>query len=1322
MEPVLDLCVDITAVSSEDPAHLQAQTSVYCEALNLRHDGEAFSYPLSQSEQNDLHWYLEEYWKWPYAGFAFRGAEVEHLLPELGQRLYQAVFGEGPAREIMQQWRSTTTSDHQVSIITTDPKALSLPWELLHDGQEFLAFQREPPVAVVRRLAAEQPLAARATFKKPLRVLIVTARPTDAPEVDARTIAHEVLNVLQDQIAAGALDLEFLRPPTLERLKERLQDKKRPVHILHFDGHGEFGTIPSLLGDVKMAGQILFENADGTSAPIMGKTLTNLLNEAGVQLAVLNACQSATIGTNDVSGSMAVELIRGGVKAVVAMSATVLAVSAAAYVRAFYGTLASGVSIQHAHEQAQHALRENPTRDPLQRHKNEMAQPVILHDWWLPNLYQGQPLSLQPLKARPRPKKPASALPRLSENMPAPPYYEFSGRGRELLDIERSLQQGKILVVTSFGGIGKTAVASEVSDWLTRTGMYDGACFVSFEHGGDASVLMSTLGKYLQINDGGYHPYDPPAALAYLAPLLKKKRFLLIADNVESILPGGDAPLDDAGRTQLWKTLSGLREKGSGVLITTRAPKLADRGFPPEMPVDYLELKGLASDDAHALAVHVLLAFEIDPAQIPYADRQELLNRLDHHPLAIQLVLPALAKLPPAKVLDDLTALLSVVPNQQATGRNRSLQASLDYSLQQLNAEQRALLPRLALFEGGALGNSILNVTQMSPVEWDTLRTALEQAALLTQEPIHPAMKAKFQHFHPALAPYLRGLPKADDVTLREKYIENYYQLANVLSTKDKENPDRIRAMAQREFPNMLSTLHMLFHTGDIELITAMADSLTRFLEYLGQWQERDALRLSVLAAIRPASVQSSGMLTWEIYWQEKSLGEQELEKGDWRAAVNCFQALLFAIEMLPEGEETGLHSMPHITTLQQLARGLKAGDQLDKAATRLKQAQAITSELLEKEKKEGQKNPDLKHLYGSLLADYGDVLRDQGIYDAAQQAYEEALGIAQEEKDQRNQAILLTQLGSLALRVDLYTEARKHYQKARKHLFTLNEQDLEATLWHQLGMAAVNESLDLQSKRLAQVNQGMANAPDTEAQEQALLEEAENDYRESLRLRDLLKDDRAAIGDCNQLGNLTERTGHYLEAKYWYEQALERIKRVSSGDPYHERCLCNLATLLTREYYPNRMAHLAEARMYAEEALAICETHPIEDETWKVFRVLAIVAELQERMDDAQHYRRRERGTFSDFPGHHDEILQQFGPFMAAVAIAASGDPQAQASVEILLAYFDRDNTLQPVAIAIRHLWEGERDWETLTREVDPQNALLLRLVLESLAPKKIS
>src|SRR5260370_39795401 len=132
--------------------------------------------------------------------------------------------------------------------------------------------------------------------------------------------------------------------------------------------------------------------------------------------------------------------------------------------------------------------------------------------------------------------------------------------------------------------------------------MYDAAIFVSFEHGGDAATLLSALGNFLGVYDGLYNPNDTKAALAKLEPVIKEKRTMVIADNMESILPGGDAPVEAGVRTQLWDVLLKLSAMGAGVLLTTRDTAFGDGKLAPGKHVTHVALTGLHPEDAYALA------------------------------------------------------------------------------------------------------------------------------------------------------------------------------------------------------------------------------------------------------------------------------------------------------------------------------------------------------------------------------------------------------------------------------------------------------------------------------------------------------------------------------------------------------------------------------------------------------------------------------------------------------------------------------------------------------------------------------------------------
>ena len=533
MNTLLDLCLTLSPPSSNAPEGVIADIEIRCDALGLQPmTVQPLRDPFTPTERRELEWYLETYWQWPYEGFADRGQRVEHLLVEAGKRLYRAVFDQ--AQPIVQPWRLLPDARRQLSIIGNVPSALSLPWELLCDEQGFLALRTKNPVSIIRRLPQTELGALPIPMALPLRVLLVTARPDDAGFVDPRGIARELLDEVQPQISAGAIALEFLRPPTRAALRERLSQSP-PIHILHFDGHGTFrdtGSDTGLTDDGKVLsggaqGMLAFEKDDGSLDLAPADELAQMLQDSGVRLAVLTACQSAKGASDDLFSSVAARMIRSGVDAVVAMSASVLVASAAKYVEAFYRRLASGEAVTLAHERARQALHDNPERHLHQRHLDEAGTPVRLKDWWLPHFYLQRPLNFEvgqaaslPTGSSQRRVENQTASPAnlgqagsLSHTLPPAPRYGFTGRAKELHKIERWLLRGSAVVVHGFGGTGKTTLARESADWLTRTGMYANVCFVSFEHGGDAAMLLSALGHRLGLD---FDARDTSAALAAL--------------------------------------------------------------------------------------------------------------------------------------------------------------------------------------------------------------------------------------------------------------------------------------------------------------------------------------------------------------------------------------------------------------------------------------------------------------------------------------------------------------------------------------------------------------------------------------------------------------------------------------------------------------------------------------------------------------------------------------------------------------------------------------------------------------------------------------
>ena len=71
MSQLLDLAITLT-LPGEAQSEVIANVALNCAALGMSHSGDILKDPLTQQERGDLRWYLEQYWKWPFEGFAFR--------------------------------------------------------------------------------------------------------------------------------------------------------------------------------------------------------------------------------------------------------------------------------------------------------------------------------------------------------------------------------------------------------------------------------------------------------------------------------------------------------------------------------------------------------------------------------------------------------------------------------------------------------------------------------------------------------------------------------------------------------------------------------------------------------------------------------------------------------------------------------------------------------------------------------------------------------------------------------------------------------------------------------------------------------------------------------------------------------------------------------------------------------------------------------------------------------------------------------------------------------------------------------------------------
>ena len=1011
----------------DDPGHVVVTLN---EAGRLQPaKAQEFVAPLDAEGQRDLQWYFEVYpVQYTTEIDDDRARRIAERIPGWGSALFEAVFANRETGRLFDRFQDASEEGKLLTVSSDHPAVLAQPWELLRDPKGTFLFLDEPQISIRRQLAGAG--GGRSPFsvvpKDRLHLLFVVSRPKDAGFIDPRADPQAVMDAI-DAEAPGRVTWEFLRPATVDALIRRLDDKRLPAaDILHFDGHGAYdwdgrlaerakqdaaaaGGSHDLKDDVTalvQQGYLLFENPDGTKAPIAAGMLADLLHRKKVGLTVLSACQSATVGGEDPMGSVAARLTHAGLPSVLAMTHSVLVNTTRALFGHFYRELARGETIGSALDNSRAQLYAQPERGVRQHAEGQIG--LNLQDGFLPALYQpGMDTGL----LTETPADPASEA--APNDLPGPQESGFYGRRRELWYIERWFVGGtRRVVVNGFGGEGKTYLAQEVGRWLQRTGIFKRVCFVGYAgfQGTDpvgfaASSLGSTLGESL---------IDAKAAAA----TLRKTPTLLILDNLEAL---GEEPLKE-----LLDAAVGWSEAGtSRVLITTRADDLRHPSFPARESnlCRYLLLGGLGEEDALDW-FQALMRLPPEP-QVPPPQRDPLRGlfaKVGFHPLSVRMLARELKTRRIAELGERLQALLKQTGNP--------LLASLNLSLERLDPQSASYLPRLGVFQGGAFEDDLVAICELEEAQWQPLRQGLEQIGLIQMESL-PGVTVPFLRFHPTLAPALWAkVPTEEQAELTARYRERYYAVSSYLYQQDRKAVASVRAIARRDLPNLLAAVNGALDAGTPGAVD-FVDNVNKFLGAFGL--SRDQANLNQRARSASADETSN-----DWFLSRFNLGEQFRTTGNIREAQRVFAEILGNLGDAP--------SYRRCLTLSYLGRCYRAQGQAAHAVSI--HQQSLT------EAKGLEASNERQSLMCALHGDLGDALEFSGQRRAARNEYEASLAIGTELGDRRQVAVVLGQLAALALDEGRVDEAVGRYREALETFVELGEPRSQAAVWHQLGAA----------------------------------------------------------------------------------------------------------------------------------------------------------------------------------------------------------------------------------------------------------------------------
>jgi predicted ATPase len=272
----------------------------------------------------------------------------------------------------------------------------------------------------------------------------------------------------------------------------------------------------------------------------------------------------------------------------------------------------------------------------------------------------------------------------------------FVGRTRELSELKALLRGTRLLTVAGTGGVGKTRLALELAR-AAEPGYSSGAAFAALASVTKPGLVSVVLAAALDVR-----ALSGDELLEAVVEFVSQRSLLLVLDSCEHLL-GEVAGIADTllraapGLTILATSREPLRVPGE---VLFRVPSLEipdpELTFEPDRLLEYEGVQlfveraraaspGFALDDHNAL----------DIARICY--------RLDGLPLALELAAGRLGALGPAAIAERLDSRFHVLRSgsRAAPTRQQTLTATLQWSHDLLEQDERTLFRRFAAFAGG---------------------------------------------------------------------------------------------------------------------------------------------------------------------------------------------------------------------------------------------------------------------------------------------------------------------------------------------------------------------------------------------------------------------------------------------------------------------------------------------------------------------------------------------------------------------------------------------------------------------------------------------
>ena len=462
----------------------------------------------------------------------------------------------------------------------------------------------------------------------------------------------------------------------------------------------------------------------------------------------------------------------------------------------------------------------------------------------------------------------------------------FVGRERERREIRAALEHSRLVTLVGMGGLGKTRLSLQVAAEVMAR-FPDGVWFLDLAPIRDPALVVGEAAQVLGVREEPDRPL-----LQTLLATLKQRRTLLIFDNCEHLI---QASADLANAI--------LRAAPQVSILATSREALHVPGeqsypvLPLPLPERDAGLEALSRSTAVRLFIERAQshkpAFVLNEREAPAV--AQLVARLEGIPLALELAAARVRAMSVSELntrLEDRYRLLTG-GGRVLLQRQQTLRALVDWSYDLLDASERTVLNRLAVFVGGfdlEAAEQVCGAEPLQPADVLDLVTSLVEKSLVMTDEREQGMRYRMLE---TIRDYAREkLEQAGDAaSTAARHCQHYFAFAKAVKDglKGPEQGSWIARM-EAELDNVRAGIAVAL-AGGVDPIIAVkyAVAMQGFWILRGYATEG---RTTVHAALELPAVQASELAMGHALYVGAALAESQSDLAQARLMLERCLAL----------------------------------------------------------------------------------------------------------------------------------------------------------------------------------------------------------------------------------------------------------------------------------------------------------------------------------------------------------------------------------------------------------------------------------------------